>query len=202
MFERPSFLLRNLYPNALWRVKTAEKRVVLTFDDGPVPDVTPWVLDTLAKYNIKATFFMVGENIQKHPEVFKRVCDEGHKVGNHTFNHLKAWSVSKDEYFRNINKSTKYVPSPLFRPPYGQLYPWYTKVLLKDFEKVVLWDVLSRDYDKSLTPQAVFNNVKCNVREGSIIVFHDSIKSFTNLKYALPATIEYLQGLNYKFDTL
>ena len=202
MFERPSFLLRNLYPNALWRVKTNEKRVVLTFDDGPVSEVTPWVLDTLKKYDIKATFFMVGENIQKHPEVFKRVCQEGHKVGNHTFNHLKAWSVSRDKYFSNIRKSGDFVRTSLFRPPYGQLYPWYTKQLLNEFEKVVLWDVLSRDYDKSLSPEDVFRNVKQNVREGSIIVFHDSVKSFTNLKYALPATIEYLQGLDYKFDTL
>lgn len=202
MFERPSFLLRNLYPKALWRLNTIEKRVVLTFDDGPIPEVTPWVLDILAKYNVKATFFMVGENIQKYPDVYKRVCEEGHSIGNHTFNHLKAWSTNKDVYFTNIAISSRNTPTKLFRPPYGQLYPWYIKELMRDFDKIVLWDVLSRDYDKSLSPEAVFNNVKNNVRAGSIVVFHDSVKSFTNLKYALPATIEYLQALNYKFEIL
>lgn len=202
MFERPSFLLRHLYPKALWRLDTTEKRVVLTFDDGPIPEVTPWVLDVLAHYRIRATFFMVGENIQKHPEVYKRVCEEGHQIGNHTFNHLKAWSCEKSYYFSNVQKSLEISATNLFRPPYGQLYPWYIKELHSKFDKVVLWDVLSRDYDKSLSPQDVFKNVKDNVRSGSIIVFHDSVKSFENLKYALPATIQYLQELDYKFDIL
>lgn len=202
MFERPSFLLRKLYPNALWRVKTDEKRVVLTFDDGPIPEVTPWILDLLKTYQIKATFFMVGENIVKHPEVYQRVVDEGHRIGNHTFNHLKAWSNPKDYYFSNIEKSTELVHSNLFRPPYGQLFPWYTKALHKSFNKVVLWDVLSRDYDSTLTPQAVFEIVRRNVRPGSIIVFHDSVKSFKNIQYALPASIDYLLEHNYTFDIL
>lgn len=202
MFERPSFFLRNLYPNATWRIKTEEKRVILTFDDGPIPEVTPWILDLLKKYQIKATFFMVGENIVKHPSVFERVVNEGHQVGNHTFNHLKAWSVKKSYYFENIEKSTQNYNSLFFRPPYGQLYPWYLKELLNKFERVVLWDVLSRDYDRSLTPQQVFENVKMNVRPGSIIVFHDSVKSFENIKYALPASIDYLLEQNYTFDIL
>lgn len=202
MFERPSTLLRSIYPNALWRMDGTEQRVALTFDDGPIPEVTPWILDLLKEHNIKATFFMVGENIIKHPLVFQRVVDEGHAIGNHTFNHLKAFSSRKDYYFENIEKSQLMYGSNIFRPPYGQLYPWYMGALLGRFKKVVFWDVLSRDYDRDLSPQQVFENVKSNVREGSIIVFHDNIKAFDNLKFALPKSIEYLKQLNYQFDTL
>ncbi len=202
MFERPSTLLRSFYPDALWRMEGTDKRVALTFDDGPIPIVTPWILDLLKEQDIKATFFMVGDNIRKNSDVYQRVVNEGHKVGNHTYNHLKSFQTSKMRYLDNIEKSQEIHQSNLFRPPYGQLIPWYMRSLKQNFEKVVFWDVLSRDYDRDLTPQQVFENVKNNVRPGSIIVFHDNIKAFDNLKFALPKSIEYLKQLNYQFDTL
>jgi len=177
-----------------------EKAVYLTFDDGPIPEVTPWVLDQLDKYNIKATFFMVGDNIHKHPEVYQMVIDRGHRVGNHTYNHIRGFEYSSTEYLENTKLVDNIVHSELFRPPHGHmgLRQYYT---LRNYYKIIMWDLVTRDYSKKMRPEQVFNNVKRYVRNGSIITFHDSLKSWNNgnLQYALPRSIEYLIKEGYAF---
>jgi peptidoglycan/xylan/chitin deacetylase (PgdA/CDA1 family) len=178
------------------------KKIYLTFDDGPIPNVTEWVLDLLLKYKIKATFFCVGENIQKHPEIYQRILSDGHTVGNHTFNHLKGFYTSNDNYFENINKCDDVLNgSILFRPPYGQLKFSQIRRLSKKY-KIIMWDVLSVDYSNKISPEKCLKNVIDNVRAGSIIVFHDSIKAKENLMYALPKAIENLLQKDFLFEKL
>ncbi len=179
-----------------------EKTIFLTFDDGPVQEVTPWVCDELKRRDVKATFFCVGENVTQHPDIYQRVIEDGHKTGNHSFNHLPAWRCSGKEYFRNIEMGMSQIGSKLFRPPHGQLYPWQMSKLKGLFSRVVMWDVLSKDYDKRLSAEEVFQNVKHHVRPGSIIVFHDSVKAWPRLKKALPETLDYLIGQGYSFGLL
>ena len=200
IFRAPSILSR-LYPNSIWRKERTELKIYLTFDDGPIPDLTPWVLDVLKHYNIKATFFCVGQNISKNPEIFKRVLDEGHQVGNHTYNHIKGWKSSNENYIDNVKKCQELTKTNLFRPPYGRITKKQFKLLSPDYN-VVFWDVLTHDYDNRLTPEKCFKNAVKYTRNGSIIVFHDNIKAEQNLKYALPLYIEYFLKLNYKFATL
>ena len=199
---QPPKWVRLFFKDALWRVDEDEKTVFLTFDDGPVPEVTPWVCDELKKRDIKATLFCVGENVVKHPEIYQMVIEGGHKTGNHSFNHLPAWRCSGEAYFKNIELGMEQIDSTLFRPPHGQLYPWQMSRLKRLFSKVVMWDVLSKDYDNSLSASEVFENVKRHVRPGSIIVFHDSVKAWPRLKEALPATIDYLIKEGYSFRLL
>ncbi|TAJ13571.1 polysaccharide deacetylase family protein [Marinilabiliaceae bacterium JC017] len=199
---QPPQWVRALYPGTTWKGAHDERQVFLTFDDGPIEKVTPWVCEKLAEYNAKATFFCVGDNVRKSPGVFQLLKQEGHQVGNHTFNHIPAWKYSRKEYFENIEKGGKWINTGLFRPPHGQLYPWYVKQLRESFDKIVLWDVLSQDYDKRLSHQEVFRNVKEFVRPGSIIVFHDSLKAWDRLKEVLPAALDYLSEENYNFEIL
>lgn len=198
IIEHPSFWLRWLYPKALWRMNPHEHSVYLTFDDGPIPEATPFILDTLRRYGVKATFFMVGDNVAKHPELFERIVAEGHQVGNHTYNHMgsfKHWTVT---YAINTHKANELIHAHLFRPPYGwmrsSIYWW-----LKHAFKIVMWDVITRDYSKRLTAADVVENVKQYTRNGSIIVFHDSLKSIDKLQTALPESIEWLQKEGYEF---
>lgn len=190
-------LVRSFFPGTSWR-EGDDDSVYITFDDGPVPEATPWVLDELDKAGAKATFFCVGDNVRKYPDIYKEVLARGHRVGNHTYNHTKAWSVSRQKYFDNIEEAKTYIDSTLFRPPHGQLYPWYIKKLKESFAKIVMWDVLTQDYDNRLNGKTVFTNLTTYVRGGSIVVFHDSIKSFKNLEYALPASLEWLQEKEFK----
>lgn len=198
--EQPPRIFRALYPQAIFRMDPNEKAVYLTFDDGPIPEVTPWVLDQLDNYNIKATFFMVGDNIHKHPEVYQMVIDRGHRVGNHTYNHIRGFEYSSTEYLENTKLVDNIVHSELFRPPHGHmgLRQYYT---LRNYYKIIMWDLVTRDYSKKMRPEQVFNNVKRYVRNGSIITFHDSLKSWNNgnLQYALPRSIEYLIKEGYAF---
>ncbi len=198
--EQPPSIIRALYPKALWRMSPQEKVVYLTFDDGPIPEVTPWVLDLLDKYNIKACFFMVGDNVRKHPEVFKMVKDRGHLVGNHTFNHIRGFEYKGKSYLKNIEKADEWIGSLFFRPPHGHLRRNQLLALRKKY-KVVMWDLVTRDYSKKLNGEQVFKKVKKYVRNGSIIVFHDSLKAEKNMKYALPRSIEYLLQQGYVFKT-
>ncbi len=198
IIEHPSFWLRWLYPKALWRMNPHEHSVYLTFDDGPIPEATPFILDTLRRYGVKATFFMVGDNVAKHPELFERIVAEGHQVGNHTYNHMgsfKHWTLT---YAINTHKANELIHAHLFRPPYGwmrsSIYWW-----LKHAFKIVMWDVITRDYSKRLTAADVVENVKQYTRNGSIIVFHDSLKSIDKLQTALPESIEWLQKEGYEF---
>ncbi len=194
----PSFV-RALFPKALWRMDPDEKAVYLTFDDGPIPVVTPWVVELLGKYDIKATFFMVGDNVRKHPQEYQLVIDNGHRVGNHTFNHMKGLSTGTMEYVENVGKADALIHSNLFRPPHGLLRRSQYKELLDKHYRFVMWDLVTRDYSKRLCGEEVLANVKKYVRNGSIITFHDSLRSESNLQYALPRAIEWLLEQGYSF---
>lgn len=195
------FIIRLFYRKALWRLDKTQKVVYLTFDDGPIPEVTPWVLDLLKDENVKATFFCVGENVQKHPSVFRQLLDEGHTVGNHTFNHIQGLKSDLDNYLSNIEKADKLIGSTLFRPPHGFLKKRQYRALLKKY-RIVMWDVLSRDFDNSITATEVFENVMNFIRPGSLIIFHDSLKAEINMKEALPKVIRSLKNDGYRFETI
>lgn len=202
LIEHPPFLYRALYPDSLWLLPgEKEKTVYLTFDDGPIPDVTPWVLDLLDKYNIKATFFCVGENVSKYPHIYDMILEHGHRTGNHTHNHLQGIKEKHQSYIENVEQATKHIESNLFRPPHGHMkFSQYRK--LKKEYKIIMWDVVTRDYSKFQTPEKVFKNVQKHTRNGSIIVFHDSLKAEKNMKYALPKSIDWLLENEYTFKLL
>ena len=201
IIEQPAVYLRWLYPRALWRMDHHEKVVYLTFDDGPIPESTPFILETLKRYDIKATFFMVGDNVRKHTVLYKQVLDEGHQVGNHTHNHISGFRHTLRDYSYNVEKANAYIRSHLFRPPHGWMRLAQYALLSRKY-KVVMWDVVTRDYSKWMTAQDVVNNVKRYTRPGSIITFHDSLKSIEKLRTALPASIEWLQQQGYRFGVI
>ena len=202
LIERPPLLYRLLFPEAIWRIKKNRRKVVfLTFDDGPIPEVTPWVLDKLDEYGIKATFFMVGDNVARNPELYQEVKRRGHSVGNHTMHHLQGMKVSSYRYMHDITEANDLIDSPLFRPPHG-LLRWKQARAIKDRYNIVMYDLVTRDYSKKLTPEKVFGNVRRYARNGSIIVFHDSLKAEKNMKAVLPRAIEFLRPRGYEFDTL
>jgi peptidoglycan/xylan/chitin deacetylase (PgdA/CDA1 family) len=200
LIHTPHFI-QNLFPSFIWRVPTSEKKIFLTFDDGPIPNVTPWVLNLLDQYNAKATFFCVGDNVRKHPDIFQEVVDRGHIAGNHTFNHLNGWSTDNIPYFHNVRHCARIVEGSLFRPPYGKLKPKQIQFLTRHYE-IIMWDVLSGDFDQSITPQQCYENVIQHSKEGSIVVFHDSVKAWENLKYTLPKMLDYLSKAGYSFEAL
>ncbi|MDY6248874.1 MAG: polysaccharide deacetylase family protein [Prevotella sp.] len=214
IIEQPAKWLRWLYPKATWRMDSSEKAVYLTFDDGPIPESTPFLLDTLARYGVKATFFVVGENVRKYPELFRQIVERGHQIGNHTNHHLgsfKHWTVTylidtyecqlliKGEASLSGEKSEGTMP--LFRPPHGwmrhSIYYWLSKRY-----RIVMWDLVTRDYSKWLTADDVYDNVRRYARNGSIVTFHDSLKSIDKLRTALPRAIEWLQAEGYEFKTI
>lgn len=202
LIERPPEIYRALFPGAVWRIPNGKsRRVYLTFDDGPVPEVTPWVLRHLDDYGIKATFFMVGDNVRKHPRLLEEVIARGHSVGNHTMHHLQGIKTGTEQYLADISEASKLIESPLFRPPHGMLRRGQLRRLSEEF-RIIMYDVVTRDYSKHLSSDDVFANVKRNVRPGSIIVFHDSLKSFPRLKVALPQTIEWLFSRGYGFEAI
>lgn len=198
IIEQPATFLRWLYPHALWRMNPDERAVYLTFDDGPIPVVTPWVLDVLDHYGIKATFFMVGENAYKFPQGLAMVRNRGHRIGNHTYNHIGGLRHGVRSYMRNVDKANILLQTDLFRPPHGWM-KWDQYVFVKQRYRIVMWDLVTRDYSKRLTGPQVLAKVKKYARNGSIITFHDSIKSEPRLKYALPRAIEWLLSEGYTF---
>ncbi len=207
MVHRTPFILPLLYPKLLWRMPADKKDLYLTFDDGPIPQVTEFVLKELSKQNIKATFFCIGDNIRKHPEIFKRVVNEGHAIGNHTYNHLKGWQTQVNAYLKNIQECDSAITVNCqlstvnyFRPPYGRITPKQIKSI-KD-KRIVMWDVLTRDYDAALSAENCLKGSLKAVRNGSIIVFHDSLKAERNLRYALPRFIETCLKEGYTFKAL
>jgi peptidoglycan/xylan/chitin deacetylase (PgdA/CDA1 family) len=196
------FWLRAIYPKGLiWRVPTMLPEIFLTFDDGPVPVVTPLVLSILKKYNIKATFFCVGENVQKYPAIYDLLRIEGHTVGNHTFHHVKAWKTDFSSYISEVEQCNQLVNSSLFRPPHGQINRKLAQYLGKDY-RIIMWSALTGDYDKKLSGDQCLSNAINNTRPGSVIVFHDSLKARDRMEYALPLYIEYCLAKGYKFRTL
>lgn len=203
LIEQPPLLYRLLFPNSIWRIPSpGNKTIYLTFDDGPIPDVTPWVLDQLDQYGVKATFFCVGENVQKHPDIYRMVLDRGHKTGNHTFNHVQGWKHGTNFLLKNTAKAAELIESQLFRPPHGHMRIPQTKALQKLGYRVIMWDVVTRDYSRYLTADNVVDNVKRYTRDGSIIVFHDSLKAEKRMKSALPRAIEWLLNEGYSFSLI
>lgn len=204
------WLFKRLFASYVWNIPTNNKVLYLTFDDGPTPEITEQVLDILKQYNAKATFFCIGKNVELYPKIFQKVIASGHTIGNHTQNHLKGWKNSKTNYVENtlvaeqsiqqINKSTNL--QKLFRPPYGQLKPSQGKVLQKLGYKIIMWDVLSYDWEQSISKEKVLKNVIVNTVSGSIIVFHDSVKASKNMLYALPKVLEHFGEKGYKFESL
>lgn len=200
-FVKTPKVIKQIFPSFKWDQPTEKREIFLTFDDGPIPEVTPWVLDQLDFYKAKATFFCVGDNVRKYPHIFEQVLDEGHQIGNHTFNHLNGWQTSVEEYTENIEKCANYVESSLFRPPYGKISRRQSQ-LIADHFTIVMWDVLSGDFDPNLSKIACLQNVLNHTSAGSIIVFHDNIKSFEKLKYVLPRVLKYYTELGYTFSKL
>lgn len=207
--HRTPFFLPLLYPACLvWRVPSTQKELYLTFDDGPVPGPTEFVLDTLQSFNIKATFFCIGDNIAKHPQVFDRIVNAGHSIGNHTFNHLNGWKTTSEQYVANTLKCDSYIKvittaggKKLFRPPYGRITRKQISLLKDDFT-IVMWDVLSQDYDASLSSEKCLQNTIAATRPGSVVVFHDSFKAEKNLRFALPRYIQDCLDKGYVFKLI
>ncbi len=201
VFTTP-WLLTELFPQIMWRspevLPPGEKVIYLTFDDGPVPEATPFVLETLAKYGALGTFFCVGDNAARYPQLIKDTRQAGHGHGNHTFNHLNGWQTTPQAYLQNIEKCRRVLPSRLFRPPYGKIAPAQYRLLRKEY-KIVLWDVVSYDFDSALSAGDCLSELKARVTSGSIVVFHDSIKAMKNLREVLPAALVYWSALGYSF---
>ncbi len=208
-FFRSPYLLTKLYPSLVWRITTFEKNIYLTFDDGPVPGPTEFVLNELNKFSAKATFFCIGDNVRKHPAVFERIKSDGHAIGNHTFNHLKGWNTSLQTYLENIDKCESQFQhstssphhSRFFRPPYGRITSKQIKALKSQF-KIIMWDVLTHDYSKNISRSNCLNGSIKATREGSIIVFHDSLKAERNLTYVLPKYLDHFSSLGFIFKSL
>ncbi len=217
------FLLKKIYPKHLiWNKSRDKKTIFLTFDDGPIPIVTPWVLKTLKNFNAKATFFCIGDNINKHPEIFSQLKADGHSIGNHTYNHLKGWDTNDEEYLANFLKCQQLTQTNLFRPPYGRIKFSQIKSIQKQEQKtkikddlqvsqysilntqyaIIMWDVLSGDFDANLSPEKCLQNVIKHAENGSIIVFHDSLKAWERLEYVLPKALEFWKKEDYEFGVL
>lgn len=200
--------IKRIFSNYVWDFPNTENKIYLTFDDGPTPDVTQWVLEELKKHKAKATFFCIGKNIDSNPDLFKKVIDEGHAIGNHTFNHFNGWTTKTDDYLKNIALCQDAINnlnsenSRLFRPPYGKIKTSQSKKLRKSGYKIIMWDVLSADFDQSITPEKCLENVLKNVVSGSIIIFHDSVKGYKNLEYVLPRTLQTLKNRDFIFEVI
>ncbi len=210
-------LIKRIFPNYVWDIPSKEKIIYLTFDDGPTPEITNWTLDTLKQYKAKATFFCIGNNVEKHPEIFHNILNEEHSIGNHTHNHLKGWTTLNEDYLKNVKeaqntinfqiqkskiKNQKSLINNLFRPPFGQITPKQGKKLIISSYKIIMWNVLSLDWDNSVTKEKCLENVINKTSNGSIIVFHDSVKASKNMKYALPKVLDYFTKKGFCFKKL
>ena len=198
------WLLKKFYSECIWNIKTEEKTLYLTFDDGPHPQATPYVLEELKKYNARATFFCIGKNVKEHFDIYKQIISDGHKPGNHTYNHLNGWKTNDKEYLEDIIEAAKIIDSNLFRPPYGKITKFQLKALQgeKLNLKTIMWDVLSGDFDTSIKPENCYLNVINNAEPGSIIVFHDSLNALPTLQYTLPRVLEYFTEKGFQFKIL
>jgi peptidoglycan-N-acetylglucosamine deacetylase len=205
-FYRTPDWLSAMFPRFVWHQSRSEKKIYLTFDDGPIPDITEWVLETLAAKGAKATFFCVGDNIRKHPQVFERIVAGGHQVGNHTFNHLKGWKTPNDIYWKNIQDCDEIIVrhhahSNLFRPPYGRITSAQVQKLRNEYQ-IILWDVLTNDYDASLSTEKCLRKAIQSTKNGSIVVFHDSLKASKNLQFVLTRYLDHFAELGFSFERL
>jgi|SRR6056297_609730 len=194
-------IAEKIMPTTTWSYPDRTREIFLTFDDGPVPETTPWLLDLLNQYNAKATFFLIGKNVEKNQYLYQRILDEGHQVGNHTYSHVSGWKLGFNKYVEDIQLGNRFIKSHLFRPPYGKITPMQLKHLKKQFN-IVFWDVLSYDFNRKISGERCLVNVLSKYKDGSIIVFHDSMKAFKNLEYALPLVLDHFKNLEYKFATI
>ena len=203
---KTNYFVKKIFHNYVWDIPNNENKVYLTFDDGPTPEVTEWTLNQLKKHDVKATFFCIGKNIEKCPTIFTKVINDGHAIGNHTFNHLKGWECSTENYINDVKLCQLAIHNSqfhnLFRPPYGKIKKSQATAIRKLGYKIIMWDVLSADYNQSVLPEQCLENVLKNVTTGSIIVFHDSVKAFPNLEYALPKTLEFLKKKGFSCDRI
>ncbi|RBL93035.1 polysaccharide deacetylase family protein [Chitinophaga flava] len=192
-------ILKALYKSCIWDLSPANNTVYLTFDDGPHPEATPFILEQLKKYNAQGTFFCIGKNVVEHPDIYQQILEAGHSTGNHTHNHLNGWKTNTDKYIENILEARKYISTNLFRPPYGRITPFQIKQLKKTIPgiKIIMWDVLSADFDQDINGEACVQNVVFKMQPGSIVVFHDSTKAWDRLSYALPRVLEYCKKQGY-----
>ena len=205
LIKTPDFI-RKTFPDFIWKIPSIDqqqenKSIYLTFDDGPVKEVTPFVLDTLEQYDAKATFFCVGENIEENPEIFQRLKDQDHSIGSHSHNHLSGWATDNKQYFTNVDKAARLSSSSLFRPPYGRIKLSQAKKIQEDYQ-IIMWDVLSGDFDPKISAKKCYNNVVSNAQAGSIVVFHDSQKSYRVLKEVLPQVLDHYSSLGYQFKSI
>lgn len=204
--HKTNFLMRALYPQFVWKKPSDEKKIYLTFDDGPIPEITEFVLETLEKYQAKATFFCIGDNINKNPGIFRKVIGAGHSVGNHTFNHLRGWATDDVTYFENsVRCKTEIekfgIETKLFRPPYGRIKRSQARSLLPNHE-IIMWDILSGDFSQNLSPETVLKKTIKHTEAGSIVLFHDSIKANKRMAYALPRFLEHFSSQEFQFSRL
>lgn len=195
-------ILKKAFPTLIWKLEESSKRIFLTFDDGPIPVVTENIQNLLKSYKIQATFFCVGENIKKNPRIFEKLIEDGHAIGNHTYNHLNGWKTSLDDYMENVFKCEELTQSLLFRPPYSAITPKQIKALQKNNFKIIMWDVITGDFDQKITPEKCLNNTIENTEPGSLVVFHDHIKAWPRTQYALPKAIEYWLEKGYEFSKI
>ena len=200
MFVKTPSLTKYLFPSLVWKKNTDQKKIWITFDDGPDEKVTPYLINVLEKFNIKATFFVIGNQAKKHPELVKLIINNGHKIGNHSFSHLNGFSTNNNKYLEDVEQAKKYIDSDIFRPPFGKITPFQIKNLKKDF-KIIMWDIMSWDFKENIYPNKIYKNVIDNVENGSIILFHNNLKSYNNLKNSLEIILEKLKDKGYQFST-
>ena len=200
--------IRKLFSNYIWLLPNNDKKIYLTFDDGPIPEITEWILEELRIHNAKATFFCIGKNVEANPELFEKIVTQGHSIGNHTHNHLNGWKSNTSDYIENFQDGEKtlakcsaklnYALPKFFRPPYGKIKKSQAKKIKNKGYKIIMWDIVSGDFDRNISQEKCLNNIIKNIEAGSIVVFHDSLKAYRNLKYALPKVLAYLQDNNFK----
>jgi peptidoglycan/xylan/chitin deacetylase (PgdA/CDA1 family) len=194
-------ILKKLYPEIIWDIPGQEQRIYLSFDDGPTPGVTAAVLEELARFGAKATFFCIGRNVERHPEIYNQITESGHATGNHTYSHLKGWFTSNREYFDDIQLATRFVPSVMYRPAYGMITPFQLRHLQQHYQ-IIMWDVMSYDFAAGVSPDKCLNNVLFHARSGSVIVFHDSVKASEKILYALPRVMEHFSERGFSFESI
>jgi len=200
LFVKTPSIAKYLFPSLVWKKNTDQKKIWITFDDGPDEKVTPYLINVLAEFNIKATFFIIGNQAKKHPELVKLIINSGHKIGNHSFSHLNGFNTDNNKYLEDVEQAKKYIDSDIFRPPYGKITPFQIKNLKRDF-KIIMWDIMSWDFKENISSNKILRNVMDNVESGSIILFHNNLKSYNNLKKSLKIILEKLKEQEYQFST-